>query len=242
RGLVDGGADTLLVETIFDTLNGKAALFAIEKYFDECGKRIPIMVSVTIIDMSGRTLSGQTMEAFLVSVKHADLFSLGLNCSLGPKQMRSFIEKISALAPCFVTLYPNAGLPNEFGGYDETPDEMNVVLEEFAQSGFINIVGGCCGTGPKHIKRFAESMQRHQPRKIPQIKIQTQFSGLEPLTIRPDSNFINIGERCNVTGSARFAKLILNDDYETALSVARKQVENGAQILDINMDEGMLDS
>ncbi|KAA3612974.1 MAG: methionine synthase [Calditrichaeota bacterium] len=242
RGLVDGGADTLLVETIFDTLNGKAALFAIEKYFDECGKRIPIMLSVTIIDMSGRTLSGQTLEAFLVSVKHANLFSIGLNCSLGPKQMRAFIEEISDLAPCFVTLYPNAGLPNEFGGYDETPDEMNNVLEEYAQSGFINIVGGCCGTSPEHIRRFAESMQDHTPRKIPQIKTQTQYSGLEPLTIRADSNFINIGERCNVTGSARFAKLILNDDYETALSVARKQVENGAQILDINMDEGMLDS
>jgi len=242
RGLVDGGADTLLVETIFDTLNSKAALFAIEKYFDKCGKRIPIMVSVTIIDMSGRTLSGQTLEAFLVSVKHANLFSLGLNCSLGPKQMRAFIEEISTHAPCLVTLYPNAGLPNEFGGYDESPNEMNSVLEEYADSGFINIVGGCCGTGPEHIKRFSESMQNHTPRKVPQVEIQTQFSGLEPLTIRPNSNFINIGERCNVTGSARFAKLILNDDYETALSVARTQVENGAQILDINMDEGMLDS
>ncbi len=242
RGLVDGGADTLLVETIFDTLNAKAALFAIEKYFDECGKRIPIMVSVTIIDMSGRTLSGQTLEAFLISVKHANIFSIGLNCSLGPKQMRAFIEEISALTPYYVTLYPNAGLPNEFGGYDESPDEMTTVLEEYAEAGFLNIVGGCCGTNPEHIKRFAESMQNHTPRKIPQIKTQTQFSGLEPLTIRPDSNFINIGERCNVTGSARFAKLILNDDYETALSVARKQVENGAQILDINMDEGMLDS
>ncbi len=242
RGLVDGGADILLVETIFDTLNAKAAFFAIENYFEETGKRLPIMISVTIIDQSGRTLSGQTLEAFLVSVKHVNAFSIGLNCSLGPKQMRPFIEIISDNAPAFVSLYPNAGLPNEFGGYDESPQEMNSVLEEYAASGFLNIVGGCCGTTPDHIKLFTEKIAGHKPREIPQIDIKTQFSGLEPLTIRPETNFVNIGERCNVTGSARFANLILNDDFETALSVARNQVENGAQVIDINMDEGMLDS
>lgn len=242
RGLTDGGADLLLVETITDTLNVKACLFAIEKYREESGKSIPVILSVTIVDMSGRTLSGQTLEAFLVSVKHADLFAIGLNCSLGPKQMRPYIAELSQKANCYVSLYPNAGLPNEFGGYDETPNEMTVVLKEFAEAGFINIVGGCCGTSPDHIKTFAEIIPEYTPRKLPKVEPKTQFSGLEPLTIRPDSNFVNIGERCNVTGSARFAKLILNDDYETALSVARKQVENGAQILDINMDEGMLDS
>ncbi len=242
RGLSDGGADALLIETVFDTLNAKAALFAIEKYFDESKKRLPIMLSVTIVDMSGRTLSGQTLEAFFISVKHANLFSIGLNCSLGPKQMRPFIEELSRLAPCFVTLYPNAGLPNEFGGYDETPEQMTTVLDDYAASGFVNIVGGCCGTTPAHIRQFAENMKKHKPRILPKPVPKTQFSGLEPLTIRPDSNFINVGERCNVTGSRRFAKLILKDDFETALQVARKQVEDGAQVLDINMDEGMLDS
>ncbi len=242
RGLVDGGVDTLLIETVFDTLNAKAALFAIEKYFDTCGRRVPVMLSVTIIDMSGRTLSGQTLEAFYISVKHANLFSIGLNCSLGPKQMRPFIEELSGLASCYVTLYPNAGLPNAFGDYDETPDQMVKVLEEYAAAGFVNIVGGCCGTTPEHISRFASSMSRFSPRSLPKIPAKTQFSGLEALTIRPDSNFINIGERCNVTGSKRFARLILGDEFEAALDVARKQVENGAQIIDINMDEGMLDS
>jgi len=242
RGLADGGVDLLLVETVFDTLNAKAALFAIDKHREETGRRIPIMLSVTIVDMSGRTLSGQTLEAFWVSVKHADLFSIGLNCALGPKQMRPFIEELSALAPIYTTLYPNAGLPNEMGGYDETPDEMGVVLEEYARAGFLNIVGGCCGTTPEYIRRFEQIVKNIAPRPIASIPTRPQFSGLEPLTIRPDSNFVNIGERCNVTGSKRFAKLILNDDYDTALDVARKQVENGAQILDINMDEGMLDS
>jgi len=217
RGLVDGGADILLIETIFDTLNCKAALFAIENYFEECSKRLPVMISVTIIDQSGRTLSGQTLEAFLISIKHANFFSVGLNCSLGPKQLRPFIEQISGLAPAYVSLYPNAGLPNAFGGYDETPSEMNLVLEEYAQSGFLNIVGGCCGTKPEHIKLFAETMDKHKPRIIPNLSTQTQFSGLQPLTITSETNFINIGERCNVTGSARFAKLILKKYYETTL-------------------------
>jgi 5-methyltetrahydrofolate--homocysteine methyltransferase len=242
RGLVDGGVDLLLVETIFDTLNAKAALYAIDKYRVESGNRIPIMLSVTIVDMSGRTLSGQTLEAFWVSIKHADLLSVGINCSLGPEQMRPYIEEISSLAPVYVSLYPNAGLPNAFGGYDETPDQMGVVLQDFAKNGFINLIGGCCGTTPKHIKHFSELMQDILPRKLPEIEIHSQFSGLEPLTILPTTNFVNVGERCNVTGSKRFARLIKENNYDEALDVAKKQVENGAQILDINMDEGMIDS
>jgi len=242
QGLVEGGADFLMVETVFDTLNCKAVLFAIDQYFEQSNTKIPIMLSGTIVDASGRTLSGQTLEAFWVSTNHPDLLSVGLNCSLGAKEMRPFIEEISRLAPIYVSCYPNAGLPNEFGEYDQTPEEIAALLKEFAHSGFFNLVGGCCGTTPDHIKAIAESVGGISPRKLPDITRHTQFSGLEPLTIRPDSNFINVGERCNVTGSARFAKLIREGDYETALDVARKQVENGAQILDINMDEGMLDS
>ena len=242
RGLVDGGADLLLVETIFDTLNAKAALYAIDKYREESGKQLPIMISATIVDLSGRTLSGQTLEAFWISIKHADLLSVGINCALGPEQMRPYIEELSALAPVYTSLYPNAGLPNEFGGYDETPDQMGRVLRDFAQSGFVNMIGGCCGTRPEHIRRFSEILGDLPPRKLPEIAVHSQFSGLEPLTILPTSNFINVGERCNVTGSRQFARLIRENDYETALDVARKQVENGAQILDINMDEGMIDS
>jgi len=242
QGLVEGGADFLMVETVFDTLNCKAVLFAIDQYFEQNGKKIPIMLSGTIVDASGRTLSGQTLEAFWISTNHPDLLSVGLNCALGAKEMRPFIEEISNLSPIYASCYPNAGLPNEFGEYDQTPEEIAALLKEFAQSGFFNMVGGCCGTTPSHIRAIAEAMKEIAPRKLPKITKYTQFSGLEPLTIRPDSNFINVGERCNVTGSARFAKLIREEDYETALDVARKQVENGAQILDINMDEGMLDS
>ena len=241
-GLVDGGADFLLVETVFDTLNGKAVLFAIDKYFEETGKKIPIMLSVTIIDASGRTLSGQTLEAFWISVSHSDLLSVGINCSLGATEMRPFIEELSQMAPVYVSCYPNAGLPNEFGEYDQTPSEMSEILTDFIDSGFINIIGGCCGTGPSHIKAISEIVHSKSPRKLPKIKLLPQFGGLEPLVVRPDSNFINVGERCNVTGSARFARLIREENYEEALGVALKQVENGAQILDINMDEGMLDS
>jgi 5-methyltetrahydrofolate--homocysteine methyltransferase len=241
RGLIDGGVDLLLVETVFDTLNCKAALYAINEYFDRIGKRLPIMVSGTIVDLSGRTLSGQTTEAFWNSISHAGLFSVGLNCSLGAKQMRPFLEELSRIADCYVSVYPNAGLPNEFGEYEETADVTASFLYDFAKSGFVNIVGGCCGTTPGHIKRIAETVRDIPPRKIPVIKPYLRLSGLEPLTFTPQINFVNIGERTNVTGSSKFAGLILNGDFEEALSVARQQVENGAQIIDINMDEAMLD-
>jgi len=241
KGLIDGGVDLLLVETVFDTLNCKAALFAINKYFDETGKRVPIMVSGTIIDLSGRTLSGQTLEAFWNSVSHSGLFSVGLNCSLGAKQIRPFIEELSRIANCYVSVHPNAGLPNAFGEYEETPDITSSLLEDFASSGFVNIVGGCCGTTHEHIKKIVKVVEGLPPRKIPEVKPYLRLSGLEPLTFRPQTNFINIGERTNVTGSTKFAKLIQEDNYEEALSVARQQVENGAQIIDINMDEAMLD-
>ena len=242
KGLVEGGADFLLVETVFDTLNCKAVLFAIDQYFEQSQKRIPVMVSGTIVDASGRTLSGQTLESFWTSVSHMDLISIGLNCALGSEQMRPFLAELSDLAPIYISVYPNAGLPNEFGNYDETPQITAGLLSEFADRGFVNIAGGCCGTTPAHIKRIGELLRDKKPRALPEIKKYPRFSGLEPLIVRPDSNFINVGERCNVTGSARFAKLIKAQDYETALEVARTQVENGAQILDINMDEGLLDS
>jgi 5-methyltetrahydrofolate--homocysteine methyltransferase len=241
-GLVEGGVDLLLVETIFDTLNAKAALFAIDQYFEKSGRRVPIMVSGTIVDRSGRTLSGQTVEAFLISVSHLDLFSVGLNCSLGPSQMRPFIEELSQLAPFYISCYPNAGLPNAFGGFDETPELMSAELREFAASGWLNIVGGCCGSTPEHIKAIAEAVRGLSPHVISKPERLTRFSGIEPLTIRPDTNFVNIGERTNVTGSPKFSKLILNGEFENALAVARQQVEGGAQIIDVNMDEGMLDS
>ena len=200
------------------------------------------MLSGTIVDASGRTLSGQTLEAFWISVSHANLLSIGLNCALGAAQMRPFLEELSKLAPIYISVYPNAGLPNEFGNYDETPEITSRLLAEFADSGFVNIAGGCCGTTPDHIKKISEILKNKKPREIPEIPKYSRFSGLEPLTIRPDSNFINVGERCNVTGSAKFARLIREENYEAALEVARDQVQNGAQILDINLDEGMLDS
>lgn len=243
KGLIDGGVDILLIETIFDTLNAKAAIYAVSEALEESGKDLPVMISGTIVDLSGRTLSGQTTEAFLISIIHAkNLFSVGLNCALGPKQMRSFIEELAEKAPCFVSLYPNAGLPNEFGGYDESPETMAEVLKDFAQRGFFNIVGGCCGTTPDHIKKFAEIVKDLKPRDIPKVEPYLRLSGLEPLIFRPDTNFVNVGERTNVTGSKKFARLIKENNYEEALSVARQQVENGAQIIDINMDEGMIDS
>ncbi|MGE5411167.1 MAG: methionine synthase [Clostridiales bacterium] len=243
RGLVDGGADLLLVETIFDTLNAKAAIFAIEEYFNNNNVSLPVMISGTVVDQSGRTLSGQTTEAFWISVSHTkNLLSIGLNCALGPKQMRPYIQELSRLASCFVSLYPNAGLPNEFGGYDETAQTMAQVLTDYANNGFVNIVGGCCGTTPDHIKAIADTVKSLKPREIPKTEPYLRLSGLEPLVIRPESNFVNIGERTNVTGSKKFARLILSEDYEGALSVARQQVEGGAQVIDINMDEGLLDS
>ncbi len=242
RGLMDGGVDFLLVETIFDTLNAKAALYAIDVYFEKIGKQIPIMISGTITDASGRTLSGQTLQAFWISVAHARPLTIGLNCALGAKEMRPYIEELSNLADCYVCCYPNAGLPNEFGGYNQTAGEMAKLVKDFAQSGFVNILGGCCGTTPEHIQAIAEAVKDIKPRAIREKPIYSCFSGLEPLVVRSDSNFINVGERTNVTGSRKFAKLILDGNYEEALAVARQQVESGAQAIDINMDEAMLDS
>jgi len=242
RGLVDGGVDILLAETAFDTLNLKAALFAIERYFEEHGRRLPVMASGTIVDLSGRTMTGQTVEAFWTSISHANLLSVGLNCSLGAKEMRPYLEELSHLAPVYVSCYPNAGLPDGFGNFPETPDITSRLLQEFAEAGFLNIVGGCCGTTPAHIRAIAEAVRDLPPRTPSRPEPLTRLSGLEALTIRPDSNFVNIGERTNVTGSPAFAKLILNGNYEGALSVARQQVEGGAQVIDVNMDEGLLDS
>ncbi len=244
RGLVDGGVDILLVETIFDSLNCKAALFAIDQFFEVNNIRLPIMISVTITDASGRTLSGQTPEAFWNSVRHARPLSVGINCALGAELMRPYIEELSGVAGVYVSVHPNAGLPNPLSetGYDETPEYTAKQLKDFAQSGFVNIVGGCCGTTPAHIKAIAEAVSALPPRKIPEIPKKLRLSGLEPLSIDDHSLFVNVGERTNVTGSRAFARLILNDQYAEALDVARSQVENGAQIIDINMDEAMLDS
>jgi 5-methyltetrahydrofolate--homocysteine methyltransferase len=241
-GLLDGGVDLLLVETIFDTLNGKAALFAIEEAFEARGVRRPVMASVTITDLSGRNLSGQTVEAFWISVSHAPLLSVGINCALGPKEMRAYIEELSGLAPCYLSAYPNAGLPNAFGGFDETPESLAAALGEWARSGFLNLVGGCCGTTPAHVARVAEAVRGVAPRLRPEVARLTRFSGLEAFVIRPDSNFVNVGERTNVTGSPRFAKLVKAGQYAEGLAIARQQVEGGAQIIDVNMDEGLLDS
>jgi 5-methyltetrahydrofolate--homocysteine methyltransferase len=245
KGLVDGGVDLLLIETIFDTLNCKAALFAIDEYYAKHPDkvRLPVMISVTITDASGRTLSGQTTEAFWNSVRHAkNLLSVGLNCALGAKEMRPYLEEMSRIAGVFVSCYPNAGLPNAFGEYDETPNQTGGFIQDFCQSGFINIVGGCCGTTPDHIAQIAAVAAKHAPRAVPTVNPYLRLSGLEPVTIRPETNFVNVGERTNVTGSRKFAKLIIGGQYDQALSVAREQVEGGAQVLDVNMDEGMLDS
>ena len=245
RGLLDGGADLLLVETIFDTLNAKAAFFAIQQLFANGARHVPIMASVTFIQAgSNRGVTGQTVEAFWNSISHVPLLSVGMNCALGPKEMRPLIEELSQIAPVFVSAHPNAGLPNPLlpTGFPETPDTLAPQLREWADNGWLNIVGGCCGTTPAHIKLIAEAVQGVRPRIIPTVEPYTRLSGLEALTIRPDSNFVNIGERTNVTGSPAFAKLILQDKYEDGLSVARQQVEGGAQIIDVNMDEGMLDS
>ncbi|MEJ7779925.1 MAG: methionine synthase [Daejeonella sp.] len=242
KGLIDGGADVLLFETITDTLITKAALFAAKNYENETGKKIEIMISGTITDASGRTLSGQTVEAFLNSLSHANLLSIGLNCALGAKDMRPHIEELSRKAGCYISAYPNAGLPNEFGAYDELPHETAHLVEDFMSNGFVNIVGGCCGTTPEHIKCIADKAAKFPPR-IPAVpEPYLRLSGLEPVTMTPETNFANIGERTNITGSPKFSKLILNGDFEEALSVARQQVEGGAQIIDINMDEGMIDS
>ena len=240
--LLEGGADLLLVETIFDTLNAKAALFAIDEAFAASGTRAPVMISGTITDASGRTLSGQTTEAFWNSVAHARPLSVGLNCALGAKDLRAYIQELARVAPCWTSVHPNAGLPNEMGEYDETPAYTSGVLREFAESGFLNIVGGCCGTTPAHIAAIARGVEGIAPRDVPAVPKRLRLSGLEPLTIGPDTNFVNVGERTNVTGSAKFKKLILGGDYDAALEVARQQVEAGAVIIDINFDEGMLDA
>ncbi len=242
EGLIDGGCDIVLVETVFDTLNAKAALFAVEECFESKGLRLPIMISGTITDLSGRTLSGQTVEAFWNSVRHAKPLTIGLNCALGATELRQYVDELSQVAHTYVSCHPNAGLPNEFGGYDDTPEHMAEVLGEFAQSGLVNVVGGCCGTTPDHIRAIAEAVARCATRKVPTIPVRCRLSGLEPMTIGPDSIFVNIGERTNVTGSAKFKKLILDDDFDSAINVAREQVGNGAQLIDVNMDEGMLDS
>jgi 5-methyltetrahydrofolate--homocysteine methyltransferase len=242
HGLVEGGVDMVLVETVFDTLNAKAALFAIEEYFERHGVRLPIMISGTITDLSGRTLSGQTPEAFWHSLRHARPLAIGLNCALGAVELRPYIDELAQIADTHVSCHPNAGLPNEFGGYDDTPEHMAAVLGEFAQAGLLNLVGGCCGTTPEHIRAISEAVAAHPARKLPRLPARCRLSGLEPLTIGPDSLFVNVGERTNVTGSAKFAKLIAAEDYESGVSIAREQVENGAQLIDVNMDEGMLDS
>ena len=242
RGLIEGGVDILLLETIFDTLNAKAALFAIEEYFQEHDLRLPLMISGTITDASGRTLSGQTPEAFWNSVAHARPLSIGFNCALGAEDLRPHVEELSQLADTYICAYPNAGLPNEFGEYDQTPQEMAALLKEFAQSGFLNLVGGCCGTTPEYVKAIAEAVDQLPPRQVPEIESRCRLSGLEPLNIGPDSLFVNIGERTNVTGSRRFSMIILEGDFERGLEVALQQVQNGAQLIDVNMDEGMLES
>ncbi|HEY5347088.1 MAG TPA: homocysteine S-methyltransferase family protein, partial [Rhizomicrobium sp.] len=241
-GLIKGGADVIMIETIFDTLNAKAAIYAIEEAFVESGERLPVWISGTITDLSGRTLTGQTPEAFWHSMRHARPFAIGLNCALGAKELRPYVADLAHVADTLVSAHPNAGLPNEFGGYDETPETMSVMIGEFARSGLVNIVGGCCGTKPAHIKAFGEAIEGVVPRAIPQKPKFMRLSGLEPFTLTPELNFINIGERTNITGSAKFRKLIAANDYEAALDVARSQVENGAQIIDINMDEGLIDS
>ncbi len=242
RGLVDGGADIILVETVFDTLNAKAALFAIDEVFEEKGVKLPVMVSGTITDLSGRTLSGQTAEAFWYSVRHADLFTVGLNCALGAREMRAHVADLSRIADTLVCAYPNAGLPNEFGEYDESPEAMARLVGEFAASGLVNVLGGCCGTTPEHIAAIAAAVEGVAPRPIPQIERRLRLAGLEPFVKTPEIPFVNVGERTNVTGSAKFRKLIREQDYTAALDVARQQVESGAQVIDINMDEGLLDS
>ena len=242
RGLIEGGTDIILIETIFDTLNAKAAIYAVKQVFDEDNVELPIMISGTITDQSGRTLTGQVTEAFYNSLSHAEPVSIGLNCALGPDDLRQYVEEMSRISQYYISAHPNAGLPNEMGGYDLGADDMAEAIAEWAERGFLNIVGGCCGTTPDHIRAFAEAVKHIQPRKIPQLPVECRLSGLEPCNIGEDSLFVNVGERTNVTGSAKFKRLIKDEEYEEALTVALQQVEDGAQIIDINMDEGMLDS
>src|SRR5947199_1229516 len=238
RGLKDGGADVLLIETVFDTLNAKAAIAAVK----EAAPQLPLFVSVTIVDRSGRNLSGQTVEAFWTSVEHADPFAAGINCSLGATEMRPYIAALSRVAPVYVHCYPNAGLPNAFGGYDEEPPTTSRLLKEFAEAGYLNAAGGCCGTGPEHIRQIRKALEGIPPREVPERVARTQFSGLEPFEIGPDSGFVVVGERTNVTGSLRFRRLIESGDFTGAVQVALDQVRGGANLLDVNMDADLLDS
>lgn len=242
KGLADGGSDLILIETIFDTLNAKAALFALERVRNEIDRELPVMISGTITDASGRTLSGQTVEAFYISVAHANPLCVGLNCALGAQEMRTHLAALSKVAECNVHAYPNAGLPNEMGEYDQDADEMKDYIRDFASSGLVNLIGGCCGTTPEHIRQMARAVDGLKPREIPTLPGYSTYSGLEPLVVRPETNFINVGERTNVTGSRKFSRLIMNGKYDEALAVALHQVEGGAQVIDVNMDEGLLDS
>ncbi|MCQ8179564.1 methionine synthase [Methylomonas sp. SURF-1] len=242
RGLIDGGADIILIETVFDTLNAKAAIFAVESVFDQIGYKLPVMISGTITDASGRTLSGQTAAAFWTSLKHVKPISIGFNCALGAQELRQYIEELSNIADTYVSAHPNAGLPNEFGEYDETPEMMAAELADWAANGYLNIIGGCCGTSPDTIRAIVAALSKYPPRQIPELEKRCHLAGLEAMSIGPETLFVNVGERTNVTGSAIFKKMIVEERYEDALEVARQQVENGAQIIDINMDEGMLDS
>ncbi|MDX1796780.1 MAG: methionine synthase, partial [Hydrogenovibrio sp.] len=242
HALLEGGVDTILIETIFDTLNAKAAIFAVKEVEEAVGYEIPIMLSGTITDASGRTLSGQTTEAFYNAVAHADPLSVGLNCALGPEELRPYVEELSRVCESYVSIHPNAGLPNEFGEYDETPEQMADEIAVWAEKGWINIIGGCCGTTPDHVQAMAEAAQAHPRRQLPNVSPACRLSGLEPLNIDESSLFVNVGERNNVTGSAKFKRLIIEENYDEAIEIAVKQVEDGAQIIDVNMDEGMLDA
>lgn len=242
HALIEGGADIILIETIFDTLNAKAAAFAVDLVFEELGYSLPVMISGTITDASGRTLSGQTTEAFYHSLRHVKPVSFGLNCALGPDELRQYVEELSRISETHVSAHPNAGLPNAFGEYDLDAVEMAEHIREWASSGFLNLVGGCCGTTPTHIRAMADAVAGIKPRALPELPVACRLSGLEPLIITADSMFVNVGERTNVTGSAKFKRLIKEGLYDEALDVAKQQVENGAQIIDINMDEGMLDA
>ncbi|OQJ95869.1 homocysteine S-methyltransferase family protein, partial [Vibrio parahaemolyticus] len=234
RALIRGGADLILIETIFDTLNAKACAFAVDSVFEELGVALPVMISGTITDASGRTLSGQTTEAFYNSLRHVRPLSFGLNCALGPDELRPYVEELSRISESFVSAHPNAGLPNAFGEYDLSPEDMAEHVKEWASSGFLNLIGGCCGTTPVHIRQMAQAVEGVTPRALPDLPVACRLSGLEPLTIEKETLFINVGERTNVTGSARFKRLIKEEQYDEALEVARQQVENGAQIIDIN--------
>ena len=241
-GLVKGGVDLLMIETVFDTLNCKAAIIAVDNYLKKHNLQIPLMISVTIVDKSGRTLSGQTLEAFWHTVKYIKPISIGINCALGISDMKHYIKELSNMANTYISAYPNAGLPNELGEYDDSPEFMADEIYNLANEGYLNIVGGCCGTTPKYIQTIKNKIIHIIPRKIPDIEYETSFAGIEPFIFRDNINFVNVGERTNVTGSSIFKKLIINNEFEKALNVAKEQIDNGAQIIDINMDEGMLDS